>query len=59
MDKVIINKIKKESIIQKCRTCVYGKDYDLQNVNAPKGWVYCIRWNGLKPINGWCSEWKS
>ena len=61
MDKVIIkDKTKiKTAIIEKCGTCVYGKAFDLQETKVPRGWVYCIRWNGMKPFNGYCSEWKS
>ena len=59
MDKIVINNINKYAIMKKCGTCLFGKDKDLQQTEMQKGWVYCIRWNGQKPFNGLCSEWKS
>ncbi len=56
MDKVVI---KKNGIVQKCGTCIYGKAQDLQNIKPPNGFVWCAVWNALKPFNGWCGEWKN
>jgi hypothetical protein len=59
MDKIILRKLPKKAIIEKCGSCVFGKGRDLQAEDPPKGWVYCIQWNAIQPFHGWCSEWKS
>jgi len=59
MDRIIIKPLPKKAIIQKCGTCIYGKNKNLQNADPPAGWVYCIMWMGNKPFSGLCSEWKS
>jgi hypothetical protein len=58
MDKVIVRR-KKALVIEKCGVCIYGKSKNLQAKDVPNGWVYCVLWNGQKPFNGWCSEFKS
>lgn len=59
MDRVIIQYGRsKGNIIKKCGNCLYGKDKDLQDTKVRKGWVYCIFWNGIKPFNGLCPNWR-
>ncbi len=58
MDRVIIKK-QSNVPIEKCGTCIYGKAKNLHAKDATDGWVYCILWNGQKPFDAWCSEFKS
>lgn len=56
MDKIIIKNICKEAVIEQCGTCIHGKDKDLQNMDVPENWVFCVIWSGLKPYQAWCGE---